>query len=60
MAWLLFGAVAVLVVLPRFVRRRETFLISRSEPMSTLHGELAKKHAGKKRAALNAATQILR
>jgi hypothetical protein len=60
MLWLLAVVVLVLVV-PRLVRRRRELVpISPWESISTLHTDRSKKTTGATKAALAAATQLLR
>lgn len=61
MTWVLLGVVAAGFVLSRFARRRrELFTVSPSEPISTLHMGTTRKRSDKTKAALDAASQVLR
>jgi hypothetical protein len=61
MAWVLLAGVVVVLAL-RFIarRRRSRVVVLRSDPVSTIHGGLARKQSAKTRAALDAATAKLR
>jgi hypothetical protein len=63
MTWLI-GTVVVAVVLHRMIRlarrRRELVTVLPGEPISTLHTDMSKKTSKERKAALDAATQLLR
>ncbi len=62
MTWLI-GAAVVAVVLGAIRvtrRRRELVTVFPGEPISTLHTDMSKKTSKERRAALDAATQLLR
>jgi len=60
MTWLLIAAVPVilLVVVPRAARRRRALFALGGQPVSTL--SMSRKHDRRKRAALDAASSVLR
>jgi len=61
MAWLLLLVpLLVIVVAVLMRRRRQTVSISSSETISTLHADLSKKATKETKAALDAATRLLR
>ncbi len=63
MVWLI-GAIVLVVVLPGAVRlarrRRELVTIFPGEPISTLHTDMSRKTSKETKAALDAATELLR
>jgi hypothetical protein len=60
MKWtLLAGLVLVVVFVVRFHRRRKLFTVLRSEPISSMHAEMSRRHTKTTRAALEAATAEL-
>lgn len=60
MSWVLLGIVVFAVVVRLAKRRRAQFTMLPSEPLSTMHLQMAKKHTSRTRAALDAATSSLR
>ncbi len=61
MVWVLVALLVAVLVVSRIARRhRESFPVSASEPISTMHLEMAKKRTGETKAALAAANKILR
>jgi len=60
MAWLVLVLVLAAVVARVVRRRREVVLVSSSETISTLHTGRAKKATKETKAALEAATRLLR
>ena len=60
MTWFLLAAVALALVV-RFARHRHRrFVVSHSQPISTLHVNLSRKQSIKTKAALDAASSTLR
>jgi hypothetical protein len=63
MTWLI-GTVVVAVVLHGLVRiarrRRELVTVQPGEPISTLHADMSRKTSKERKAALDAASQLLR
>ena len=60
MSWWI-GTVVLAVVVPVLIRRRrEIVRIFPWEPISTLQGEMSRKSTRERKAALDAATQLLR
>jgi hypothetical protein len=61
MVWALLALVVLVFAIPRLARRRRgVFAVSLLDPISTMRVELSRKHSGKKKAALDAATTVLR
>jgi hypothetical protein len=61
MLWALVGSLVSAFVLLRLGRRRRELIeVSPSEPISPMHLELSKKRTGETKAALDAATELLR
>jgi predicted site-specific integrase-resolvase len=60
MSWVVLGVIVFAVVVRLAKRRRAQFTMLPSEPLSTMHLQMAKKHTSKTRAALDAATSSLR
>ncbi len=61
MLWVLVGALVSSFVLLRLTRRRrEVVDVVASEPISPIHLELSKKRTGDTKAALDAASELLR
>jgi len=60
MAWILLGVVALALAV-RFAKHRRTLVtVLRSESIFTIHVEMAKKQTPRRKAALDAATEVLR
>jgi hypothetical protein len=59
MTWALLAGLVLVVVVVHFRRRRKLFMVLRSEPISTMHTEMSRRHTKKTRAALEAATAEL-
>ncbi len=61
MTWALLALIVLVFAIPRLVRRRRgLFAVSRLDPIATMRVELSRKQSGKKKAALDAATTVLR
>ncbi len=61
MGWVLLAALSALLVLPRLARkRREQFPVLPGEPISTMRSETSRKRSNRTKAALDAASQVLR
>ncbi|MFL5264766.1 MAG: hypothetical protein ACJ79R_02400 [Anaeromyxobacteraceae bacterium] len=60
MSWVVLGVIVFAVIVRLAKRRRAQFTMLPSEPLSTMHLQMAKKHTSRTRAALDAATSSLR
>ena len=60
MTWLLLGGAAFALSIHLAKRRRRLIAVLRSDAMSMTHGEMSRKQSAKVRAALDAATSVLR
>ncbi len=57
--WLVLGGLVAVVAGARLARRREIFVVSPSEPISTIYLKMAR-NRDETKAALNAANSVLR
>ncbi len=61
MLWVIVAVLLTTLVVPRLARRqRDVVTVTTSEPISTMHLSLSRKRTEEEKAALQAATKLLR